>query len=280
MAQSYRDYQSTSYNGAMTGVETPSDFPKLSQTVANNVQKISNNVNQMQRMVNQIGTTQDNENLRTQLHQIQHYTNQLAKDTNKSLKELAHIPISAAPSEQKQRRMQKERLTNEFSEALKNFQVIQRTAAQKEKESVSRARANSHLNDGTARNQGTLIDLQSPQAIQPPSQQQQAQLQIEEEVDMNMLREREQAIRKIESDIVEVNQIFKDLATMVHDQGEVIDSIEANIESTSIQISEGTQQLIKASTYSSKARRKKFLIIFIFLIILAIIVGVIWISSS
>jgi len=42
--------------------------------------------------------------------------------------------------------MLRERLTNEFSEALKNFQVIQRTAAQKEKESVIRARANSGLN--------------------------------------------------------------------------------------------------------------------------------------
>lgn len=279
MSQSYRDYQSTSYNGSF-GAETPNDFSKLSQTVANNVQKISNNVNQMQRMVNQLGTTQDNENLRSQLHQIQHYTNQLARDTNKSLKELAHIPGSNVASEQKQRRMQKERLTNEFSEALKNFQVIQRTAAQKEKESVIRARANSGFNDATSRTQGTLIDLQSPQAIPPPSQQhQQSQLQIEEEVDMNMLREREQAIRKIESDIVEVNQIFKDLATMVHDQGEVIDSIEANIESTSIQITEGTQQLIKASDYSRKARRKKFFMILILLVVLAIIIAIIYVSS-
>lgn len=60
--------------------------------------------------------------------------------------------------------MQKERLTNEFSEALKNFQVIQRTAAQKEKESVIRARANSGFNDGGPaggkKQQSTLIDLQ------------------------------------------------------------------------------------------------------------------------
>lgn len=40
MSSGYRDYQSTSYN-ASSGVET--DFTKLSQTVANNVQKISNN---------------------------------------------------------------------------------------------------------------------------------------------------------------------------------------------------------------------------------------------
>ena len=93
--------------------------------------------------------------------------------------------------------------------------------------------------------------IHSPQSTQVPSQQhQQSQLLIEEEVDMNALREREQAIRKIEGDIVEVNQIFKDLATMVHDQGEVLDSIEANIESTTIQIHEGTDQLVKASDYS------------------------------
>ena len=50
-------------------------------------------------------------------------------------------------------------------------------------------------------------------------------------------------------DIVEVNQIFKDLATMVHEQGEVIDSIEANVETASIQVNEGTAQLSKARDY-------------------------------
>lgn len=94
----------------------------------------------------------------------------------------------------------------------------------------------------------------SPQSFQAPSQpssqQQQKQLHIEEDVDIQLLQEREQAIRKIESDIVEVNQIFKDLASIVHDQGEVIDSIEANIESTNIQIHEGNEQLAKASDYS------------------------------
>jgi t-SNARE complex subunit (syntaxin) len=74
-------------------------------------------------------------------------------------------------------------------------------------------------------------------------------LQIEEECDLELLRDREQAIRKIESDIVEVNQIFKDLATMVHEQGEVIDSIEANVETASIQVHEGTQQISKARDY-------------------------------
>lgn len=72
---------------------------------------------------------------------------------------------------------------------------------------------------------------------------------MEEEIDLNELQEREVAIRKIETDIVEVNQIFKDLATMVHEQGDVIDSIEANVETASYQVTEGAQQIAKAREY-------------------------------
>ena len=41
--------------------------------------------------------------------------------------------------------MQKERLTDEFSKALNNFQATQRLVAEKERESVKRARAQSGL---------------------------------------------------------------------------------------------------------------------------------------
>ena len=39
--------------------------------------------------------------------------------------------------------MQKERLTEQFSNVLKSFQTTQRTAAEKERASLSRARASS-----------------------------------------------------------------------------------------------------------------------------------------
>lgn len=52
-----------------------------------------------------------------------------------------------------------------------------------------------------------------------------------------------------QSDILDVNTIFKDLATLVHEQGEVIDSIEANVESTHVRVQEGTEQLRQAETY-------------------------------
>ena len=142
--------------------------------------------------------------------------------------------------------MQRDRLTSDFSDVLRNFQVIQRTAAQKEKESVIRARAASHTKPDQGLGSSTLIEFDASPSFQ---RQAQSQIQMEEEVDVDELREREKSIRKIESDIVDVNQIFKDLATMVHAQGEVIDSIEANVESATIQVSEGASQIAKAREY-------------------------------
>ena len=131
----------------------------------------------------------------------------------------------------------------------------------------------------------TLIDLQTPDGTEePPSfgstaKQQQKQVQMEEDINLNVIRDREQAIRKIESDIVEVNQIFKDLAGIVHEQGTVIDSIEGNIENSSVQIQHGTQELYKASEYSRKARQKKFCLILVLLAVLGAIFLIIYFSK-
>ena len=53
----------------------------------------------------------------------------------------------------------------------------------------------------------------------------------------------------VQSDIMDVNQIFKDLATMVHEQGEVVDSIEANVESAQVHVSQASTQLTQARQY-------------------------------
>lgn len=158
-------------------------------------------------------------------------------------------------SMQKQKRMLRERLTNDFSEALKNLQVIQRTAAQKERESVMRARANSGL-AGASEVAHNLIDLDGAHANQ-------VQLQIEEHVDLNELREREEAVKRMEGDIFEVNQMFKEIASLVHEQGEVIDSIEANVESASMRVTSGAQEVAKARDYQSKARRRTLILLLI-----------------
>ncbi|KAG8198900.1 hypothetical protein JTE90_015112 [Oedothorax gibbosus] len=272
MASSYSNgYQYSTYTSAETAGN--GEFKRLSDVISTNIQKVSQNVASMQKMVNQLGTPQDCESLRAQLHQVQHYTNQLVKDTNNHLKELPLLPNPPNQSDQRQRKVLREKLNTQFSEALKNFQLQQRNAVTKEKASVMRARAHSGLSGNPFGDDppstGHLIDLQSP-----TQNQMMTSLQMEEEVNLELLREREEAVRKLEADIVDVNHIFTDLATLVHEQGEVIDSIEANVESAQIQVSEGTQQLAKARKHQAAARRKACFLV-MFLVFVVVIIGLI-----
>ncbi|XP_052775810.1 syntaxin-7-like isoform X1 [Mya arenaria] len=264
--------QSTSYQGSSAS----NDPNTLMQRIGGNVQKISQNVSQLERLVRQIGTPQDSEEVRDRVHEITHSTNQLAKDTNKDMQTLAHLPPQYS-QQQRQIKLQKERLTEQFSDVLKNFQTVQRTAAEKERASISRARAAS--SNSYVSKKGPLIDFGSGfgedttenQFTEPGYSKTAQVLQMENDVDIGAIREREGAIKQLESDIMDVNQIFKDLGMLVHEQGEALDSIEANVEHATIHVEEGTKQLGKARDYQSKARRKKCCLIIVLLVVLAVV---------
>ncbi|XP_043940759.1 syntaxin-12 [Protopterus annectens] len=251
----------------------PRDFGGLIQTCSANVQKITQNTADIRTMVNKLGTIQETSELQDRLQQLQHYTNQLAKETNKHLKELGSLPTPSHPSEQRQQKLQKERLMNEFSAALNNFQIVQRKAAEKEKESVARAKVGSRLNEDSHKDE-QLVSFDSNDDWK------QTQAQFEEaaitEEDLELIKERETAIRQLEADILDVNQIFKDLAVMIHDQGDMIDSIEANVESAEVHVENASEQLQRAAMYQKKSR-KKICILLMFLVLVAVIVGlIIW----
>lgn len=262
-----------SYSSYQNGSDK--DFNKISQNVGSNIQKILQNVVSMRKMVTMIGATHDSHELRQKLLQIQHYTNTLAKDTSSSLKELMTIPMPPSPSQQKECKMQRERLAEDFSTALNAFQEIQRKACQKEKEEMQRVRANSALLPPPPSKRGgggggfedeQLFELQdsSPRYTQ-------AQM-LEEEKNLQLIEEQEQAIKRLEVDINAVNQLFKDLGSIVHDQGEVIDSIEANVEKADVYVSEGNTQLRQALGYKNKMIKRKLALLLFALIVVALLI--------
>jgi len=228
------------------------DFSRLAGTVATNIQKLGQNVSSMQRMLVHVDT--QGEALRQQLRQLQHYTGQLAKDTAVQLKELHDLPAVDASA-----RVQKERLQDDFTKVLDSFQRVQREAAERERAGLAVAREEEGV------------------TLPPPNDQTQSrtQMMIEEDDRLKALQDRERGMQQLESDIMDVNTIFKDLATMVHEQGDIVDSIESNIEQTAVQVETGTEQLRQAATYQNKARKKKIILAIIGIVILAILIGII-----
>merc|ERR1739848_894663 len=72
-----------------------------------------------------------------------------------------------------------------------------------------------------------------------------------------MMQKRQEAMQKIERDIVNVNLIYKELNTLVYQQGEQIDNIEDHIDQADMEVDEGLNQLEQAATHAVSARKKK-----------------------
>ncbi|XP_015738980.1 syntaxin-12 isoform X1 [Coturnix japonica] len=276
----------------------PRDFSGIIQTCSANVQRIAQYTAQIKNLMSQLGTKQDSSKLQENLQQLQHSANSLAKATNEYLKELGSLPLPLSASEQRQQRLQKERLMNDFSAALNNFQAVQRQVSEKEKETVARARAGSRISaDERFREEqlvsfDRLLSIKTFTLVDSPlfvgdgerkgSGEDWNQMQSQEEdvaiteQDLELIKERETAIRQLEADILDVNQIFKDLAMMIHDQGDMIDSIEANVESAEVHVERASEQLQRAAYYQKKSR-KKICILILGLAVASILVGlIIW----
>ncbi|KAI6121525.1 t-SNARE [Pisolithus croceorrhizus] len=93
-----------------------------------------------------------------------------------------------------------------------------------------------------------------------------AQAQIMETDQTHDLQLRDRELTQIANSIASLADLFKDLSNLVIDQGTLLDSIEYNIEQTSVQIAEAGKELNIATRYQKNTGRRK--IIFLLLLII------------
>ncbi|KAH8387202.1 hypothetical protein KR093_005476 [Drosophila rubida] len=103
----------------------------------------------------------------------------------------------------------------------------------------------------------------------------QQQLLLFEEENTRLAQHREQEVTKIVKSIYDLNDIFKDLGHMVHEQGTIMDRIDYNVEQTQTRVSEGLRQLQRAELYQRKNRKMCIILVLAavtFLMLLLLIV--------
>lgn len=71
----------------------------------------------------------------------------------------------------------------------------------------------------------TVAQIENEDPSQEADVQQQAQLARELAFEQEMMLDRETRIREIEGDILDINQIMRELGSLVHQQGETIGSL-------------------------------------------------------
>jgi t-SNARE complex subunit (syntaxin) len=95
----------------------------------------------------------------------------------------------------------------------------------------------------------------------------------QDEVDFqeSLIIERESEIRNIEQSVGELNELFRDVAHMVRDQGEQLDIIEENVDVTHDASRGAHTNLKQASNYQKSARSKACILLLIMVILLVIV---------
>ena len=83
---------------------------------------------------------------------------------------------------------------------------------------------------------------------------------------------RDRQIRRIHRSIVELNEMTKDLAMLIVDQGTILDRIDYNIENASHETEAAVQELEHAANYQKKARAKLLVIVLLVAVLITIII--------
>ncbi|KAF3639852.1 Syntaxin-21 [Capsicum annuum] len=250
-------------------ITNPSDSDNHQSIVAG-VFQINTALTNFQRLVNTLGTPKDTLQLRQKLHSTRQQIGELIKGTSAKLKQTIesnrHSQFSAT------KKIADVKLAKDFQSVLKKFQKAQQLEAQREaaytpfisQEIISSGSPELPISSSTSPDSGSIFLESKRQDI----------IQLEHEIVLNgaIIEEREQGIIEIQQQIGELNEMFKDLALLVHEQGTMLDDISSNIESSHDATAQAAKQLNKASKIQQCNSSMSCLLLVIFGVILLIII--------
>ncbi|XP_017783949.1 PREDICTED: syntaxin-12 [Nicrophorus vespilloides] len=250
--QSYGSMASTTDVEFAGNIST--EFNNLCDNIVTNIYTINQSWKTLESSFKSLGTSRDNEGLRGKIHVTQLSTNEIIAVTNNNIHKLNMIVRKG----QKQQKLQVEKLTENFKDAIARYGDLQKQVADKMK---------THLM--------AIASQQVESEVSHNTEYEQQALKVRElAFEQDMLQDKEIRIRQIEADVIDVNQIMRELSAMVNEQGEVMDRIENGIDYATGNVEEGTSEIIKAASYQRKFRRRLCYLVIIALIIAAITIGV------
>ncbi|KAF7286538.1 syntaxin 13 [Rhynchophorus ferrugineus] len=239
-----------------SGGNSDSEFNSLSDNIGTQVLTINTNIKKLQDALKVIGTPKDNAGVRDNIHETQSSTNQVVSATTKGINTLK----SKISRNDKPKQLQVEKLEESFCDTVNKYFRLQKELVDKQKAHLLVAASIEH----------NVSDDEDNKEYQK-----QAQITRDLEFEQEMMIEREQRVRNIEADVLNINDIMRSLESVTFAQGEIIDTLENNIDHAVGNIEEGAEQLIKASTYQNRSRMKLFVLVLIGIIIVSILIAII-----
>lgn len=172
-------------------------------------------------------------------------------------------------------------LTKKFKELMNEFQTLRQRIQNEYREVVERRVITVTGNRPDEETIDRLIETGDSEQIFQKAIQEMGRGQVLDTLEE--IQERHDAVKEIEKKLLDLHQVYLDMAVLVEAQGELLDNIENQVSNTVDHVQTGTTALHKAKKLQRKSRKWICIAIIILLIIVAVIVvGVIqpWKSSK
>ncbi|RYP09707.1 hypothetical protein DL770_008324 [Monosporascus sp. CRB-9-2] len=258
-----RPANNNSNNG---GYADDPEFSRLSQDLMNKLFHLQGNVSKLRSEISLLGTRRDNPRLRERVHTLLEESTDQFKDVGEGVKKVQTWD-DVTPTQ----KYSQQKISREFKAALAEFQTLQRTALDKQRASVSAAKA--ALDSAESPSSADPFAAGDQQHQQLQVQQEQIHLAPQDEVDFQeaLITEREEEIRQIEEGVGDLNVLFQQVAQIVSEQGEQLQTIEDNAINVRDDVRGADYELRSAARYQKNARSKACCLLLILAVILTIV---------
>lgn len=252
------------------------EFDRLSQDMMNKLFTLSGNTSRLRTEIGHLGTRRDTARVRERVRDLIDESSETLKAVGEGVKKVQtwgedHGGDELTPAQ----KYKQQKLFREFRSSLEEFQGLQRQALEKQRASVSAARAAAHEEESGGAGGGDTVPM-SPTGQQQQQQlmQQDLRLAPQDEVDFQeaLIAERETEIQNIEQGVGDLNVLFQQVAQIVTEQGEQLGGIAENVERTHEDTRGADRELRQAARYQKNARGKACCFLLVLSVILTIII--------
>ncbi|XP_042040386.1 syntaxin-132-like [Salvia splendens] len=161
-------------------------------------------------------------------------------------------------------------LTMKFRDLMTEFQTLRHRIEEEYREVVERRVVTVTGSRPDEETINTLIETGNSEQIFQQAMQQSGRGQV-----MNTLeeiQERHDAVKEIEKKLLDLHQIYLDMAVLVEAQGDILDNIESQVKNAVDHVTMGTDALQTAKDLQKKSRKCMMIAIILMLVIAIIIV--------
>ncbi|CCU78367.1 unnamed protein product [Blumeria hordei] len=245
------------------------EFQKLSQELMSKLFTLTGNIARLSNEIALLGTKRDTERVREAVHNLLEKSTEDFKEVGEGVKKIQSWE-DLSPSQ----KYTQQKVAREFQNNLSEFQSVQRRALEKQRTQASVART--ALEQQSVTENSEILDRQDQQQQNEFLQQPREELRLasQDEVDFqdSLIVERETEIRNIEQGVAELNELFRDVALIVNEQGDMLDTIHDNVENARTDTRGADLELRSAARYQKRARSKACCLLLILSVILTVII--------